>query len=161
MGQIVSHGDLKGRESVFDVLRKKHNLSGRILSVGRLDINSQGLLLITNSGEIARRLELPANGFERIYRLRVFGPIDEKKLAALKNGITIAGVHYGSIIVKREKSEGQNSWLTVHLHQGKNREIRKVMQHLGLSVNKLIRISYGPYELGKLAPEGLKEVKPC
>jgi len=159
VGEIVSHSDTHGRVSVFETLEQKYKLEGRILSVGRLDLNSQGLLLITNSGEIARRLELPSNGFLRIYRVRVFGDVDEKKLAKLQNGITIEGINYGVIKVVIGKSEGANTWCEFHLHEGKNREIRKVCKHLGLQVNKLIRQSFGPYKLEKLPPQGLQEVE--
>jgi 23S rRNA pseudouridine2605 synthase len=159
VGEIVSHSDTHGRVSVFDTLHKKYNLEGRILSVGRLDLNSQGLLLITNSGEIARRLELPSNGFLRIYRVRVFGNLDPNQIRSLEKGITIEGVNYGPIKVIVGKSEGANTWCEFHLHEGKNREIRKVCAHFNLQVNKLIRQNFGPYKLENLPSQGLKEVE--
>ncbi len=146
-GLVTSHKDPEGRPTVFQ--RLPENLP-RVVSVGRLDLNSEGLLLVTNDGEIARRLELPETGWARVYRVRVHGTVDEKKLAALEKGVTVSGVKYGPIKAALDKQQGANAWLTVSLTEGRNREIRKVMEHLGLTVNRLIRTAYGPFQLGKL-----------
>ncbi|MDA0305097.1 MAG: pseudouridine synthase [Proteobacteria bacterium] len=146
-GLVTSHKDPEGRPTVFQ--RLPENLP-RVVSVGRLDLNSEGLLLVTNDGEIARRLELPETGWARVYRVRVHGTVDEKKLAALEKGVTVSGVKYGPIKAALDKQQGANAWLTVSLTEGRNREIRKVMEHLGLTVSRLIRTAYGPFQLGKL-----------
>ena len=121
-----------------------------MISVGRLDLNSEGLLLLTNDGELARRLELPKTGWIRRYRVRVHGRPDEKKLKDLENGVTVSGVSYGPIKAVLDNQQRANAWLTVSLTEGRNREIRKVMEHLGLEVNRLIRLAYGPFQLGNL-----------
>ncbi|MFZ2872152.1 pseudouridine synthase [Zavarzinia sp.] len=149
-GLVVSHKDDQGRMTVFDFLRSQG--LPRVISVGRLDLNSEGLLLLTNDGELARKLELPANGWIRHYKVRVAGEIDVARLEALKKGITIDGVRYGSIEVEIDRIGGLNAWLYVSLTEGKNREIRKVMDHLRLSVNRLQRVSYGPFDIEKLEP---------
>jgi len=149
-GLVTTHKDPEGRETVFTAIAKSHPALGRLISVGRLDINSEGLLLLTNSGELARALETPKNAWVRRYRVRVNGQLDEKKLAALKDGITISGIRYGSIDARLESRKGANTWVSVALTEGKNREIRNVMEHLGLQVSRLIRISYGPLHLGQL-----------
>jgi 23S rRNA pseudouridine2605 synthase len=132
----------------------------RVVSVGRLDLNSEGLLLLTNDGELAQHLAHPSTGWTRKYRVRVFGKVDEKRLRALKDGITVKDVHYKSIEAKLEgKPEGMNSWISVSLREGKNREIRKVMAALGLEVNRLIRVSYGPFNLDKLAVGAAREIE--
>ncbi len=154
-GLMTSHGDPQGRPTVFERLPKA---MGRVISVGRLDLNSEGLLLLTNDGELARRLELPATGWLRRYRVRVYGAVDKDRLAALAGGITVSGVKYGAIEAKYESKTGRNSWLEVSLSEGKNREIRKVLEHLDLNVNRLIRISYGPFHLGKMARGEVTEV---
>ena len=154
-GLVTSHGDPQGRPTVFDRLPKS---LGRVISIGRLDLNSEGLLLLTNDGELARRLELPATGWLRRYRVRAYGAVNEDKLAHLANGVTVAGVKYGAIEAKLESSAGRNSWLNVALSEGKNREIRKVLEHLDLNVNRLIRISYGPFHLGKMGRGEVVEV---
>ncbi len=154
-GLVTTHKDPQGRPTVFQQLPKA---LGRVISVGRLDLNSEGLLLLTNDGELARRLELPATGWVRRYRVRVRGAVDEEKLEGLKSGITVAGIHYGAIDAVLDSRTGANAWLTVSLTEGKNREIRKVMEHLDLSVNRLIRLSYGPFQLGKLARGEVEEV---
>jgi len=154
-GLVTSHSDPQGRPTVFERLPKG---MGRVISVGRLDLNSEGLLLLTNDGELARRLELPATGWQRRYRVRAYGVVNEDRLAALANGVTVAGVKYGAIDATLESTAGRNSWLNVSLSEGKNREIRKVLEHLELSVNRLIRVSYGPFHLGKMGRGEVLEV---
>ena len=130
-----------------------------MIAIGRLDLNSEGLLLLTNSGELARKLELPKNGFIRKYKVRVFGQIDEKKLTILKKGIEIDGFKYKSILAKLQKQQKSNAWISMAFKEGKNREIRKIMSHFGYPVNKLIRISYGPFSLNSLKPGDLIEIE--
>ena len=154
-GVLTTHRDPEGRPTVFDGLPKA---LGRLISVGRLDYNSEGLLLLTNDGGLARRLELPSGGWVRRYRVRAFGKVDEKRLEALAAGITIDGVNYGPIQCGIESQRGDNSWLALSLKEGKNREIRRVMEHLGLTVNRLIRIGFGPFALGRLAPGAIEQV---
>ena len=154
-GLVTSHKDEKNRPTVFDNLPP--NLP-RVISVGRLDLNSEGLLLLTNNGELSRQLEMPSNGWARRYKVRVFGNIDPAKLQGLQKGIVVDGVEYGSIKVDIETKNGANTWLLVTLKEGKNREIRKVMKHLGLDVSRLIRLSYGPFQLGSLKKGEVKEV---
>ena len=154
-GVLTTHRDPEGRPTVFDGLPKA---LGRLISVGRLDYNSEGLLLLTNDGGLARRLELPSGGWVRRYRVRAFGKVDAERLEALAAGITIDGVNYGPIQCGIESQRGDNSWLTLSLKEGKNREIRRVMEHLGLTVNRLIRIGFGPFALAKLAAGAIEEV---
>jgi 23S rRNA pseudouridine2605 synthase len=130
----------------------------RVISVGRLDLTSEGLLLLTNDGALARRLELPANGWVRRYRVRVHGVPEPRRLAALAGGITIDGIRYGPIEAGLDARKGDNAWLTVSLHEGRNREVRRVMTHLGLVVTRLIRIAYGPFQLGMLPRGALDQV---
>lgn len=156
-GLVTTHRDPEGRATVFE--RLPPGLP-RLVSVGRLDLNSEGLLLLTNDGALARRLELPANGWLRRYRVRVFGAIDERALAALANGVTIQGVRYAPIEAGLDSRKGDNAWLTVAIHEGKNREVRRVMQHLGLTVSRLIRVAYGPFQLGSLPRGAVEEVNP-
>ena len=154
-GLVTTHRDPAGRPTVFQ------NLPGdmpRVISVGRLDLTSEGLLLLTNDGELARRLELPANGWLRRYRARAFGRVSQEELDTLKNGITVDGVRYGSIDAKLERGNGANSWITVSITEGKNREVRRVLDALGLKVNRLIRTSYGPFQLGTLPPGAVEEI---
>ncbi|CBS87195.1 pseudouridine synthase [Azospirillum lipoferum] len=154
-GLVTTARDEKGRETVFD--RLPADLP-RVVSIGRLDLTTEGLLLLTNDGELARFLELPATGWTRRYRVRVFGEVDERQLAALEKGPTIEGVKYGPIEAVLDRIQGRNAWLTVSLKEGKNREIRKVMESLGLQVNRLIRVAYGPFQLGKLEEGAVEEV---
>lgn len=154
-GLVTSHKDPQGRPTVFANLPKE---LPRVVSVGRLDLNSEGLLLLTNSGELSRKLELPSNGWSRRYKVRVHGRVNEKSLADLQNGISVDGINYGPIKAEIETVKGSNAWLMITLSEGKNREIRKVMKHLGLDVARLIRLSYGPFQLGALKPGEVKEV---
>lgn len=157
-GLVTTHRDPQGRPTLFEKLPED---MPRVISVGRLDLTSEGLLLLTNDGELARRLELPATGWIRRYRVRVHGEVDEAALAALAQGVTVEGVRYGSIDATLEKRQGAaNAWISVGLTEGKNREIRRVMAHLGYRVTRLIRISYGPFQLGYLNEGAVEEVPP-
>ncbi|MGE0745495.1 MAG: pseudouridine synthase [Rhodospirillales bacterium] len=156
-GLICTHKDPQGRPTVFESLPAE---MPRVVSVGRLDLNSEGLLLLTNDGALARRLEHPSNGWVRRYRVRVFGTPDPAALAALEDGVTVDGVAYGSIRAAVDHVQGRNAWLTVALAEGKNREVRRVLEHLGLAVGRLIRVSYGPFQLGHLARGEVAEVAP-
>jgi 23S rRNA pseudouridine2605 synthase len=154
-GLITSARDPQGRPTVFASLPPE---LGRLLSVGRLDMNSEGLLLLTNDGALKRRLELPASGWTRRYRARVHGRPDPKKLAGLAQGVRVDGVDYGPIRAELERQTASNAWLKMALTEGKNREVRKVLEHLGLAVNRLIRVAYGPFQLGRLPRGALDEV---
>lgn len=154
-GLVTSHKDEKGRQTVFDNLPAG---MPRVISVGRLDLNSEGLLILTNSGELSRKLELPSNGWSRRYKVKVHGKVDKAKLAELEKGCEIDGVVYGAIKVVVDSEQGTNAWLSVTLQEGKNREIRKVMKSLGLDVARLIRVSYGPFQLGSLKKGEVREV---
>jgi len=154
-GLVTTHRDPEGRKTVFESLPEG---MPRVISVGRLDLNSEGLLLLTNDGALARRLELPSNGWIRRYRVRVFGVVDEKRLAQLSEGSVFEGVRYGPIEAGLDSRKGDNAWLTVALREGKNREVRKVMMGLNLHVSRLIRTSYGPFQLGTLERSELEEV---
>ncbi|MBT3915563.1 MAG: rRNA pseudouridine synthase [Rhodospirillaceae bacterium] len=155
-GLLTTHNDPEGRPNLFDSLPED---MPRVISVGRLDLGSEGLLLLTNDGELARQLELPASGWLRRYRVRVHGRVDEKVLDELINGVTVDGVRYKSIQATLDRQQGANAWLTVSLIEGKNREIRRVMEHLGWTVSRLIRTAYGPFQLGKLAKGEVEEVR--
>jgi 23S rRNA pseudouridine2605 synthase len=155
-GLVTTHRDPEGRETVFDKLPA--NL-GRVISIGRLDVTSEGLLLITNHGGLARHLELPATGWLRRYRVRAHGRITQAGLDRLKEGIEVEGVAYGPIEATLDKEQGANVWLTIGLREGKNREVRKVLAALGLDVNRLIRISYGPFQLLDLPPGEVEPVR--
>jgi 23S rRNA pseudouridine2605 synthase len=156
-GLLTAHRDPDGRPTVFD--RLPTGLP-RVVSVGRLDLNTEGLLLLTNDGELARYLELPATGLLRRYRARAHGRANQEALDGLREGITVAGVAYGPIVATLERQQGANCWLEVALSEGKNREVRLVLEALGLRVNRLIRITYGPFELGDLQPGAAEEVAP-
>ena len=156
-GLVTSASDEKGRDTVFDHLPED---MPRVMSVGRLDLNSEGLLLLTNDGELKRRLELPSTGWLRKYRVRVKGNPTDPDLEPLRKGVTIEGEKFQPMDVKLDRHQGANAWLTVGLREGKNREIRRAMSHIGLTVNRLIRISYGPFRLNELQPGEVEEVKP-
>ena len=156
VGLVTSHRDEKGRATVFEHLPPG---MPRVISVGRLDLTSEGLLLLTNDGAIARRLELPETGWLRRYRVRFFGNVSQEELDRLKNGITADGVRYGPIEAILERAKGQNAWAAVSLREGKNREVRKVFEHLGLKVSRLIRVAYGPFQLGDLTEGEVQEVQ--
>jgi 23S rRNA pseudouridine2605 synthase len=154
-GELVTVRDPEGRPTVFESLPRS---MPRVVTVGRLDFMSEGLLLLTNDGGLARRLELPANGWIRRYRARVHGTVDERRLAELADGITIDGVRYGAIDAKLERQQRTNAWLEMALAEGKNREVRRVLAHLGLPVMRLIRIAFGPFYLGELDRAEVAEV---
>lgn len=156
-GLIVTERDPEGRPTIFSRLPEG---MPRVVTIGRLDLNTEGLLLLTNDGGLARVLELPQTGWMRRYRVRAYGHTDLKRLDALKDGITIDGIVYGPIEVEVEREQGDNLWLTVALREGKNREVKRVLEHVGLKVNRLIRTSFGPFQLGDLAVGAVQEVKP-
>jgi 23S rRNA pseudouridine2605 synthase len=155
-GLMTTHADPEGRPTVFDNLPQG---LPRLISIGRLDFNTEGLLLLTNDGGLARVLELPDTGWLRRYRVRAHGEVTQAQLDELKNGIEVDGVKYGSIDASLERDQGANVWLVFAIREGKNREVRNVMAHLGLEVNRLIRVSYGPFQLGELAEGQVEEVK--
>lgn len=154
-GLLTTHKDTEARATIFE-----HLPIGlpRVISVGRLDLNSEGLLLLTNNGELSRKLELPENGWSRRYKVRVHGFVNKNKLADLAKGATVDGINYGPVKVELESQNGTNSWLVVTLSEGKNREIRKLMKSIGLEVARLIRLSYGPFQLGSLKKGEVREV---
>jgi 23S rRNA pseudouridine2605 synthase len=154
-GLVTTHADPQGRPTVFASLPA--NLP-RLISVGRLDANTEGLLLLTNDGGLARALELPATGWLRRYRVRAHGRVRQDALDRLRSGITIDGVRYGAIEAKLDREQGANAWLTFAMREGKNREVKNVLGHLGLRVNRLIRVSFGPFQLGELPEGGIEEV---
>ncbi|MGE0045970.1 MAG: pseudouridine synthase [Hyphomonadaceae bacterium] len=155
-GLVTTHRDPQERATVFEKLAAIG--LPRVVSVGRLDLNSEGLLLVTNDGALARRLELPSNGWIRRYRARAFGTITQAELDDLKRGITIEGVRYGAIDATLDRKGAANSWITLSLSEGKNREVRRVLEALGLRVNRLIRIAYGPFQLGALDVGHVEEI---
>jgi len=158
VGLLTTHHDPQGRPTIFESLSSS---LPRVISIGRLDLNSEGLILLTNDGELARYAELPSTGWARSYRVRVYGFVDKAALATLTEGITVEGVTYGRIeaeIAKEAENTRTNTWLFMTLFEGKNREIRKVLAYLGLRVNRLIRMTYGPFSLGNLKPGDVKEV---
>jgi 23S rRNA pseudouridine2605 synthase len=154
-GLVTTHRDPGGRPTVFE---KLPSALKRVMSIGRLDLNSEGLLLLTNDGGLARQLELPTTGWVRHYRVRVFGVVEEGRLAGLKQGITVEGVQYGPIDAALDSRSGNNAWVSVGLREGRNREVRKVMLALGLQTTRLIRISYGPFQLGLLPRGAVEEI---
>ncbi len=154
-GLVTTHRDPEGRPTVFERLPPE---LPRVISVGRLDLTSEGLLLLTNDGALARRLELPATGWLRRYRVRVHGRPDPKALAALARGVTIEGVRYGPVEAGLDAVKGENAWLTIGLREGRNREVRRIMTHLNLPVSRLIRVAYGPFQLGSLPRGAVQEV---
>ncbi|HEV8391411.1 MAG TPA: pseudouridine synthase [Dongiaceae bacterium] len=154
-GLVTTAKDPQGRPTVFDSLPPG---MPRVISVGRLDLNSEGLLLLTNDGELARRLELPTTGWVRRYRVRVHGEVDQAQVDQLGKGITVEGVRYGAIDATLDRRQGDNVWLTMALTEGKNREIRKICGHFGWPVSRLIRVAYGPFQLGHLERGDIEEV---
>ncbi|MGR3483923.1 MAG: pseudouridine synthase [Paracoccaceae bacterium] len=154
-GLVTSAADEKGRRTVFDALPEG---MPRVVSVGRLDLNSEGLLLLTNDGGLKRRLELPSTGWLRRYRVRIHGALSEDRLEALRTGIEVEGERFRPMEARFDRVQGANAWLTLGLREGRNREIRRAMEALGVTVNRLIRISYGPFQLGALKPGEVAEV---
>lgn len=155
-GLVTTNRDEQGRETIFDKLPQD---LPRVMTVGRLDLNSEGLLLLTNDGEVKRKLELPSTGWLRKYRVRVNGRVSEEKLEPLRQGITHEGTRYQPMLVTLDRQQGANAWLTIGLREGKNREIRRAMEAIGLTVNRLIRVSYGPFQLGQLKPGEVEELR--
>jgi 23S rRNA pseudouridine2605 synthase len=154
-GLVTTARDPEGRPTVFSAIPKT---LPRVISVGRLDINTEGLLLLTNDGELARYLEHPAQAISRTYRIRAHGIMTEAALAQLNRGITIDGIRYRPVTITIDRQQSSNCWLTMTLSEGKNREIKRLLEHIGLRVTRLIRISYGPFELGNLAPNAVDEI---
>jgi 23S rRNA pseudouridine2605 synthase len=155
-GLLTTHRDARGRPTIFTSLPQQ---LPRLISVGRLDLNTEGLLLLTNDGGLARVLELPSTGWLRRYRVRAHGRVPPEQLAALRHGISIGGIRYGPIEASIDRVQASNIWITFAIREGKNREVRNVLGHLGLAVNRLIRVSFGPFQLGDLAPGEIEEVK--
>lgn len=156
LGLVTTARDEKGRRTVFDALPAD---LPRVMSVGRLDLNSEGLLLLTNDGELKRKLELPSTGWLRKYRVRVHGTPSDASLEPLRKGLTIKGERFQKMTAALDRQQGANAWLTIGLREGRNREIRRAVEAIGLMVNRLIRISYGPFQLGDLKSGGVEEVK--
>ena len=154
-GLVTTNRDPQGRETIFDRLPPE---LPRVMTVGRLDLTTEGLLLLTNDGDLARFLELPSTGWTRRYRVRVNGWPDEAALARLADGVAIDGMRYGPVQARLDRQQGANAWLTMTIREGKNREIRKVCEHLGLTANRLIRTAYGPFQLGKLETSAVDKV---
>jgi 23S rRNA pseudouridine2605 synthase len=155
-GLLTAERDPKGRPTIYDRLPKG---LPRLMPVGRLDLNTEGLLLLTTDGGLKRQLELPATGVERSYRARAFGEISQERLEALIHGIEIEGIRYGAIDANLERRTGRNQWIELRLREGKNREVRRVLEHLGLKVSRLIRTAYGPFPLGDLPAGAVDEVR--
>tara|TARA_B100001094_G_C17949629_1_gene679853 strand:- start:31 stop:786 length:756 start_codon:yes stop_codon:yes gene_type:complete len=156
-GLITSHKDEQGRKTVFNALPLH---LPRLISVGRLDLNSEGLLLLTNNGDLSRLLEHPSHGWVRRYKLRVHGRINQTIINTLKKGLRIKGIRYAPVLIEEVKNnkEGANNWIIAKIKEGKNRELRVIMEHFGLKVNRLIRTSYGPFQLGSLKKTDISEV---
>ncbi len=157
LGLLTTARDDQGRPTIFDELPED---LPRVMPVGRLDINSEGLLLLTNDGGIKRRLELPATGFARRYRVRLHGRPTDETFQPLRDGLTVDGQAFLPMQVTLDRQQGANAWVTVAIREGKNREVRRAMADIGLTVNRLIRVSYGPFQLGTLAPGTVEEVRP-
>jgi 23S rRNA pseudouridine2605 synthase len=155
-GLMTTHADPQGRPTIFQNLPRD---LPRLISVGRLDFNTEGLLLLTNDGALARLLELPATGWLRRYRVRAHGSITQDRLDGLRRGVTIDDIHYGPIEAALDRVQGSNVWLTLGIREGKNREVRNVLGHLGLGVTRLIRVSFGPFQLGELGEGEVEEVR--
>lgn len=155
-GLMTTNSDPEGRPTIFERLPRE---LPRVITVGRLDMMSEGLLLLTNDGGLARRLELPETGWTRRYRARVHGHVDEARLANLAKGVTVEGVRYGPITAELESQQRSNAWLGIRLNEGKNREIRRVLAHLGLDVTRLIRTAYGPFQMGNMRRGDVDEIK--
>ncbi len=155
-GLVTTTRDEQGRPTIYDDLPED---LPRVMSVGRLDLNSEGLLLLTNDGGIKRKLELPSTGWLRKYRVRVNGRPTDATVEPLRQGLTVDGQRFQPMIVSIDRQQGANAWLTVAIREGKNREIRRAMEDIGLSVNRLIRVSYGPFQLGQLKPGAVEEVR--
>ena len=155
-GVLTAARDPKGRPTIYDKLTPG---LPRLMPVGRLDFNTEGLLLLTNDGELKRQLELPTTGVVRRYRARAFGDVTQAQLEELAEGVTIDGMHYGSIDANLERRTGRNCWIEMSLTEGKNREVRRVLSHLGLQVSRLIRTHYGPFSVEGLAPGSIAEVQ--
>jgi 23S rRNA pseudouridine2605 synthase len=154
-GLMTTHAEPQGRPTIFQRLPRS---LPRLISIGRLDFNTEGLLLLTNDGALARVLELPATGWLRRYRVRAHGAVTQKELGDLRSGITVSGIRYGAIEANLDRVQGSNLWLTFAIREGKNREVRNVLGHLGLTVTRLIRVSFGPFQLGELKEGGVEEV---
>jgi 23S rRNA pseudouridine2605 synthase len=154
-GLVTTHKDPEGRPTVFEAVATR---LPRVISIGRLDLTTEGLLLLTNDGALARRLELPSTGWLRRYRVRAYGRTTQAALDALKDGVTVEGVRYGPIRATLDQTQGGNQWITLSIAEGKNREVRRVMEHLDLRVNRLIRVAYGPFQLGALKEDAIEEV---
>ncbi|MBR9652515.1 pseudouridine synthase [Thalassovita aquimarina] len=155
-GLVTTHKDEQGRPTIYDNLPED---MPRVMSIGRLDLNSEGLLLLTNDGAVKRQLELPSTGWLRKYRVRVKGAVKDEMLEPLRQGITVEGERFQPMIVSFDRQQGANAWLTVGLREGKNREIRRAMEAIGLTVNRLIRVSYGPFQLGQLKSGEVEELR--
>ncbi len=158
-GLVTTDRDPEGRATVFDYIAEHNPALPRLMSIGQLDINTEGLLLLTNDGGLARTLELPATGWLRRYRARANGHTDQTKLDTLKKGVTLEGVDYAGVDAKLDRVQGANVWISLGLREGKNREVKKLLEHLGLGVNRLIRLSYGPFQLGEMAEGTVEEVR--
>ena len=156
IGLVTSERDERGRDTVFEALPED---LPRVMSIGRLDLNSEGLLLLTNDGALKRRLELPSTGWLRKYRVRVHGAPDDAMLEPLRKGITVAGERFQPMTVTIDRQQGSNAWLTLSLREGRNREVRRALDAVALTVNRLIRVSYGPFQLGELTPGQVEEVR--
>lgn len=159
LGTLTAERDFSGRKTIYDTLRETSPDLPRVMPIGRLDLNTEGLLLLTNDGAFKREMELPATGVKRTYRARTFGDISQSQLEELISGITVEGMRYGRIDANLERRTGRNQWVEMTLREGKNREVRNVLKHLGLEVSRLIRVSYGPFTLGDMRPGDVSPVR--